>query len=111
MLPYIGWLMRCGMAERHYLVFRDRRGIRNIDVYDADEQEHALGDYAAMENRCESANRSRGGFEPYDCCLFGADSLLTLCHTHASWFCPETLPDTIDALLGSEALERIEGQR
>lgn len=88
-------------AEKHFLVSRDARGLRRIEVYE--DQGYAMRQYDALENRCESYNLSPSPHKPYECCLFGSDSLATLVRTHASWFAPETL-DT-QALLADIARE------
>lgn len=89
-------------TEKHWLVHRDKDGLRRIEVFEADEQDEALRKYEQTEKDYEWLNRHGvPENQPHDCCLFGADSLATLVKTHASWFAPETC--TIDSLLSEQA--------
>lgn len=72
------------VSERHFLAVRDRdHRLVRIEIFD--DPVEALDRYATIEGE-----QFMDPHEP-DCCLFGADSLATLCRTHASWFAPETL--------------------
>lgn len=71
-------------TEKYYLAWRDQNGLRKIEVYG--DQNEALSKYSFAEHVCMFGD-TRG----LDCCLFGSDSLATLCKTHSSWFCPEAL--------------------
>ena len=75
-------------GEKHYLAWRDSSGLRRIEVFM--DQGAALRAYEHAENECSMLN---GDPHPVDMevCLFGSDSLATLCRTHTSWFAPETL--------------------
>lgn len=69
------------MSEKHYLVWRDRDGLRRIEVYK--DQALALEQYELAEWRIFTMLEGKDG--DLEVCLFGADSLATLCRTHASW--------------------------
>lgn len=69
--------------ERWYLATRNRRELLKVEIF-AD-QDEALVAYARAEELAPYGNLG------IECCLFGADSLATLCRTHASWFAPETI--------------------
>lgn len=85
------------MAERHFLCWRDKDGLRRIEVYD--DQDEALEAYS----QADSWNAAHGNLElREDVCLFGSDSLATLCRTHASWFAPETIQSTIEEALHAD---------
>lgn len=72
---------------KHYLVQRGPDGLERIDVFTDGEQ--AVEAYNERERQHFLMNEHRDK----DVCLFGADSLLTLCRTHAAWLAPETLPE------------------
>ncbi len=66
---------------KHYLVERGPEGVRRIDVFNHGGE--AMKAYTDREHTL--------GVGVIEVCLFGADSLLTLCRTHASWLAPETI--------------------
>lgn len=69
------------MSDKHFLVWRDIDfGVRKILVYS--QQQTALDGYAHAESFLRPGE---------EVCLFGSDSLATLCQTHPAWVCPETL--------------------
>jgi hypothetical protein len=76
--------------ERHFLAVRDKDGLLEVKIFR--NQDVALKVYAEEEKRLQ-----RIGFwdDSEEVCLFGSDSLATLCRTHASWFAPETIPDSL----------------
>lgn len=88
------------MSERWYLAYRNKDGLRKIEVFERNEGDRALREYEALEQRCASYNESPLGIGgEHDCCLFGSDSLATLCRTHASWFDPDGLGQVLHDLL------------
>jgi hypothetical protein len=78
-------------TEKHYLAYRDRDGLRKVEIFMASEQDEALSKYEQLERDCAWLNEHAPLGQPYDCCLFGSDSLATLCKTHSAWFAPETI--------------------
>ncbi len=75
-------------AKEHFLVWRDKDGLRKIEVFLDRSEAVAAYDFHEWRTFADSSIEVR---------LFSADSLATLCRAHASWLCPETLRDVLNA--------------
>jgi hypothetical protein len=74
----------------HFLVTRGPEGLERIEVFR--DGERALDAYTQREHVIRTFFHGRGK----EVCLFGADSLLSLCRTHPSWLAPETIPEVFE---------------